>query len=102
MIGQLVSLSYDTGKDGSASPFRVVATIYANAEQLLRHPLESLPAPRSRSLADMRSLRPAHARKLYFSERRENPHDPNGRMSYFITVDDTVPRIFDMNFTNPT
>ncbi len=44
---------------------------------------------------------PVRARKLYFSEKRRNPADPKSPFTYFITVEGSVPRAFDMNFTQP-
>lgn len=101
VIGQLVTLAYDTGKDGSAHPYRAIANIFAAPEATAALPVAAAATTRPRPAADMRSIHPAHERKLYFSERREKPDDPNSPVSYFITVEGAVPKIFDMNFTEP-
>ena len=100
VIAQLVTLAYDTGKDGSANPYRAIANIIATGNA----PSPPAPAgspPRTRPDADMRKLHPVRERKLYFSEVRRNSNDPNSPLDYFITVEGTQPKIFDMNFTEP-
>ncbi len=101
VIAQLVTLAYDTGKDGAANPYRAIANIFPTAEPLPPHTDSAGSTPRVRPAADMRNLRPAREKLLYFSERRQNPNDPNSRLDYFITVEGAQPKVFDMNFTEP-
>ena len=101
VIAQLVTLSYDTGRDGTANPYRAIANIFATAVASPLRPVSVASPPRIRPAADMRNLRPARERKLYFSEIRKDPGDPNSPVSYFITVEGAQPKIFDMNFTKP-
>jgi FtsP/CotA-like multicopper oxidase with cupredoxin domain len=51
--------------------------------------------------AGLESLKVAQQRKLYFSEVRGNPNNPNSPIQYFITAGDAKPQVFDMNFEKP-
>jgi FtsP/CotA-like multicopper oxidase with cupredoxin domain len=44
---------------------------------------------------------PARVRKLYFSERPQNPADPNSPTLFFITVDGQAPAAYDPASTAP-
>jgi len=101
VIGQLVTLRYETGKDGEAHPYRAIANIFATADAPQLRPTAATRAPRTRPSADMRGLRPTRTRTLYFSEHRRQPGDTQSPISYFITVDGAEPKIFDMNFAEP-
>src|SRR5262249_28580833 len=54
-----------------------------------------------RGFSGLAALQPARLRKLYFSERVEDPKRPRQTTSYFLTAGDAVPKAFDMNFTKP-
>jgi len=41
------------------------------------------------------NAKPVRVRKLYFSERPQDPANPNGPTSFFITVDGQAPAVFD-------
>jgi FtsP/CotA-like multicopper oxidase with cupredoxin domain len=100
-FAQLVTLKYDTGPDGSASPYRVIANIRASAG--------APPAPSRMSSASaggtvfrgLENVTPARRRKLYFSEERPDLQDPAQQPRYFITVEGRTPRVFSMDSTKP-
>jgi FtsP/CotA-like multicopper oxidase with cupredoxin domain len=96
-FAQLVTRGYDTGPDGERTPSRVIANIISRPTA----PPAASTIPRSpgaadRNLARLSSAAPSRDRKLYFSE------DPSGsQRKYFITVDGSTPKPFDMNFQKP-
>jgi FtsP/CotA-like multicopper oxidase with cupredoxin domain len=51
-----------------------------------------LPPPSRPWLGD---VEPVRVRKLYFSEKLENPKDPNSATTFYITVDGQTPTAFD-------
>jgi FtsP/CotA-like multicopper oxidase with cupredoxin domain len=93
----LVTRTVDTGPAGENDPTRPLATIVASADapepkaRLAESPAPALAAG-STWLGD---VKPARVRKLYFSERPEDPADPNSPMEFFITVDGQKPAVFD-------
>jgi FtsP/CotA-like multicopper oxidase with cupredoxin domain len=98
-FAQLVTLSYDTGPDGAASPYRVIANINAsnNAAHAAAMPAVA-PAP-ARQFTGLTAAKPVRTRRLYFSE----TVDPKNSKAtkYFITAEGAEPKIFDMNFKQP-
>jgi len=96
--GLLVTRSVDTGPGGENDPNRALATIAAS---------ENAPEPRSRLAADPKPLPPSRVpwlgtvtpvrtRRLYFSEKLEDPKNPNSATVFYITVDGQTPKAFDM------
>jgi FtsP/CotA-like multicopper oxidase with cupredoxin domain len=58
--------------------------------------LSASPAPLPpSSLPWIGDVAPARLRRLYFSEKLDNPSDPNSATSFYITVDGQEPRAFD-------
>ncbi|HWZ33497.1 MAG TPA: multicopper oxidase family protein [Bryobacteraceae bacterium] len=98
---QLVTLAYDTGPDGAASPYRVIANIRSAADAPVQPSMPSAPAA-AKPFSGLERLEAVRERKLYFSEKRDPvaPNDPN-LTKYFITVEGATPQAFDMNFTQP-
>jgi FtsP/CotA-like multicopper oxidase with cupredoxin domain len=98
---QFVTLAYDAGPEGAASPLRVLATMVSSADA--RAP-QKMPAANGVATAftGLALLKPVRERKLYFSETRDpaEPTDPN-LIKYFITVEGAEPKVFDMNFKDP-
>lgn len=95
--GLLVTRTVDTGQGGENDPNRMVAAIVAVSDaQEPRSTLASnpvaLPAP---TLPWLGTVAPAHVRKLYFSEKLEDPNNPNSATTFFITVDGQMPTVFD-------
>jgi FtsP/CotA-like multicopper oxidase with cupredoxin domain len=97
-LAQLVSLNYDTGRDGSANPERVIATIVASANAPEIPAVESMPG---HTATPRTTTRPTRARKLYFSENRVDLSTPGRPAEYYITVEGHKPAVFDMNSPKP-
>ncbi len=91
-FAQLVTLNYDTGPDGAATPYRAIANIVASedAPELRRMPADA----GSKPFRGLDALKPVRVRKLYFSE------DAKAK-KYFITEEGQAPKTFDMHFTVP-
>jgi FtsP/CotA-like multicopper oxidase with cupredoxin domain len=108
-FAQLVTLSYDTGPDGAASPFRVIANVTASKSNASKSnasnsaglipTVPAAPAVRERRVTGLLAAAPVRTRRLYFSE-TVDPKDPKAS-KYFITVDRATPKVFDMNFKRP-
>ena len=99
----LVTRSVDTGQGGENDPNRALAAIIATADA---------PEPQSRLSADPRPLpqpalpwlgdvAPARVRRLYFSEKLEDPNDPNSATTFYLTVEGQVPTPFDPTAAAP-
>ena len=101
--GLLVTRTVDTGQGGENDPNRALASIVASAnasEPQSTLPLthEPLPAPRFPWLGN---VKPARVRKLYFSEKLEDPGNPNSATTFYLTVDGQTPAPFDPNSDVP-
>ncbi len=93
----------DTGPAGENDPTRPLATIVAalDAPELLSS-LAVAPVPLGRqSPAALRIVAPVRVRKLYFSEKPQDPADPKSPTVFFITVDGQTPAPFDPGSTAP-
>jgi len=92
----LVTRTVDTGQGGENDPNRALAALVAAADAatLPTLPVQAapLPAPRLPWLGD---VQPVRIRKLFFSEKLEDPKDPNSATTFYITVDGQTPRVFD-------
>jgi FtsP/CotA-like multicopper oxidase with cupredoxin domain len=93
----LVTRSVDTGQGGENDPNRALVAIVA--EPRAPEPSERLaaaPAPLpATGLPWLGDVTPARTRRLYFSEKLEDPANPNSATSFFLTVEGQVPRAFD-------
>jgi FtsP/CotA-like multicopper oxidase with cupredoxin domain len=93
----LVTRTVDTGPDGENDPNRALVSIIAAADAsepratLRSNPEPLLPAARPW----VGNVAPVRVRKLYFSERVENPNDPNSPTTFYLTVDGQTPKPFD-------
>jgi FtsP/CotA-like multicopper oxidase with cupredoxin domain len=101
--GLFITRMVNTGQDGENDPNRALASVLADAnapEPSSRLPAFSspLPPPKRPWLGD---VAPVRERKLYFSERRADPRDPNSQILFFITVDGQEPKVFDMHSGMP-
>ncbi len=103
MYAQFLTSHYNNGPAGDIDSYRVLA----NIRSLTDAPpaLGIVPAaPSSEAAAPfaaLTSLQPVRQRKLYFSEKVEDPAHPKRSVSYFLTAGDATPKVFDMNFTRP-
>ncbi|HTC53555.1 MAG TPA: multicopper oxidase domain-containing protein [Steroidobacteraceae bacterium] len=93
----LVTRTVDTGQGGENDPNRALAQLIADPDarppqSTLPVQATPLPAPSRPWLGD---VQPVRVRKLYFSEKLENPKDPNSATTFYITVDGQTPKAFD-------
>jgi FtsP/CotA-like multicopper oxidase with cupredoxin domain len=93
----LVTRTVDTGQGGENDPNRALAQLLADPEagapqSTLPVKTTPLPAPQRPWLGDVQPIR---VRKLYFSEKLENPQDPNSATTFYITVDGQTPTAYD-------
>jgi FtsP/CotA-like multicopper oxidase with cupredoxin domain len=95
--GLLVTRTVDTGQGGENDPNRALASISAvtDAPELVsRLPVDSRPLPPP-ALPWVGEVAPVRVRKLYFSEKLEDPNNPNSATTFYITVDGQTPTAFD-------
>jgi FtsP/CotA-like multicopper oxidase with cupredoxin domain len=95
--GLLVTRTVDTGQGGENDPNRALSLVIPSADApepgaILSSSPEPLPSPTIPWLGD---IQPARVRRLYFSEKLEDPSNPNSATSFFITVDGQMPKTFD-------
>jgi FtsP/CotA-like multicopper oxidase with cupredoxin domain len=95
--GLLVTRTVDTGVGGENDPNRMLATITATeAAPEPKSKLASTPAPLPMpALPWLGTVTPARTRRLYFSEKLEDPDDPNSATTFYLTVDGQAPKVFD-------
>jgi FtsP/CotA-like multicopper oxidase with cupredoxin domain len=93
----LVTRTVDTGPAGENDPNRAIAAIESSADAPEpRAKLETDPKPQAvPALPWLGDVSPVRTRKLYFSEKRENPNDPNSPTLFYLTVDGQTPQLFD-------
>jgi FtsP/CotA-like multicopper oxidase with cupredoxin domain len=91
----------DTGRGGENDPNRALANIVAAAAEPRSHLSASPGPPPPRSLPWLGEVAPVRVRKLYFSEKLEDPSNPNSATEFYLTVDGQTPAPFDPNSTQP-
>ena len=98
-----VTRTVDTGQGGENDPNRALASIVASADA--PEPQASLPASHealpARPLPWIGDVSPVRVRKLYFSEKLQDPNNPNSATDFYLTVDGRVPAAFDPASTEP-
>jgi FtsP/CotA-like multicopper oxidase with cupredoxin domain len=101
--GLLVTRTVDTGQGGENDPNRALAAIVSRAEAA--EPQSILPessAPGAkRTLPWLGSVSPVRVRRLYFSEKLQDPSNPNSATDFYLTVDGQTPAPFDPAATEP-
>ncbi len=99
----LVTRTVDTGQGGENDPNRALALLVADPDA--REPQSTLPATSTplpaRPQPWLGDVEPVRVRKLYFSEKLENPQDPNSATTFYITVDGKTPTAFDPANSKP-
>ena len=97
VAASLVTRGVDTGPMGENDPLRALATIVASAEAPQpRSALASNPAPLVPAKTEwLGNVAPVRQRKLYFSEKQQDPHDPNSPTTFYVTVEGQTPAPFD-------
>jgi FtsP/CotA-like multicopper oxidase with cupredoxin domain len=100
---RLITRSVDTGPAGENDPVRPLAAIVASDDAVEpRSRLEATPQPLpASSLVWLGDVKPVRTRKLYFSERPENPSQPNSPTVYMITEDGKAPVPYDPHAAEP-
>jgi FtsP/CotA-like multicopper oxidase with cupredoxin domain len=95
--GLLVTRTVDTGLGGENDPNRPLAGIVSAADapepisRLSANP-KPLPSPPRPWVGD---VAPTRVRRLYFSEKLEDPSDPNSATTFYLTVEGQTPAPFD-------
>lgn len=95
--GLFITRTVNTGQDGENDPNRALASVLSEPharEPNSRLPASGLPLPKP-ALPWIGDVAPVRVRKLYFSERRADPKNPNSPILFFITVDGEEPKVFD-------
>jgi len=99
----LVTRAVDTGAGGENDPNRRLALI--TADRAAPEPRSRLPAAHDPPWVPARpwlgDVPPVRVRKLYFSEKLENPRDPASATTFYLTVDGEKPASFDPHSTAP-
>jgi FtsP/CotA-like multicopper oxidase with cupredoxin domain len=99
----LVTRTVDSGPAGENDPTRPLATIVSSADAPELH--SHLPASPVTLTAErstpLRDVAPVHERKLYFSEKPQDPKNPNSPTVFFVTVDGKTPALFDPHSPDP-
>jgi FtsP/CotA-like multicopper oxidase with cupredoxin domain len=101
--GILVTRTVDTGQGGENDPNRPLASITSTIDALEPQsilPVDAKPLPPS-GLPWIGDVAPVRTRKLFFSEKLDNPKDPNSATTFYITVDGQTPRPFDPSSNVP-
>ncbi|MGA2429547.1 MAG: multicopper oxidase domain-containing protein [Candidatus Acidiferrum sp.] len=103
VAGSLVTRGVDTGPLGENDPLRALATIAVSPDAPEpRAALAANPAPLAAAKEGwLGDVAPVRERKLYFSEKQENPNDPNSPTTFFVTVEGQTPKAFDPNSALP-
>jgi FtsP/CotA-like multicopper oxidase with cupredoxin domain len=101
--GLFVTRTVDTGQGGENDPNRALAALAAaddapEPQSKLPESAAALPVPKLTWLGD---VTPVHVRHFYFSEKLENPKDPNSATTFYITEDGKTPAPFDPQSTEP-
>jgi FtsP/CotA-like multicopper oxidase with cupredoxin domain len=102
-VARLITRSVDTGPAGENDPARPLAKIVDSdnapvpVSQLAVSPR---PLPRSTSVW-LGNVKPVRTRKLYFSERPENPNVPGSPTIFMITVDGKRPEPYNPHTMEP-
>jgi len=99
----LITRSVNTGPGGENDPTRPLAKIVVRANA--PEPVSKLPnsgeAVIPSGLPWLGDVTPTRTRKLYFSERLQDPNDPNSPTTFYLTVEGQTPKPFDPDSTAP-
>jgi FtsP/CotA-like multicopper oxidase with cupredoxin domain len=93
----LVTRAVDTGSGGENDPNRALVSITTAAdasEPSARLPSNPEPLPPA-TQPWVGKVAPMRVRKLYFSEKLQDPNDPNSPTTFYLTVDGKTPTPFD-------
>jgi FtsP/CotA-like multicopper oxidase with cupredoxin domain len=99
----LVTRSVDTGQGGENDPNRALASILTMAdapEPQSKLPAFSSPLPPP-ALPWLGEVQPVRVRRFYFSEKLQDPKDPNSATDFYITEEGKTPAPFDPTASAP-
>ncbi|HMG86675.1 MAG TPA: multicopper oxidase domain-containing protein [Terracidiphilus sp.] len=99
----LVTRTVDTGPGGENDPNRMLAKIVSTPTAPEPHSrLSSTPEPLAVNAdAWLGDVTPVRVRRLYFSEKLDNPDDPTSAIEFYLTEEGQQPREFDMHSSEP-
>jgi FtsP/CotA-like multicopper oxidase with cupredoxin domain len=101
----LVTRTVDTGLGGENDPNRPLASVIAASDAPEpRAAVAASPRPEVRpqaALPWLGNVTPVRVRRLYFSEKLEDPANPNSATTFYLTVDGQTPTPFDPASTEP-
>jgi FtsP/CotA-like multicopper oxidase with cupredoxin domain len=99
----LVTRTVDTGPGGENDPNRMLARIVAKTDaKEPRSTLSRSPEPLAASVPPwLGDVAPVRVRRLYFSEKLDNPDDPTSAVEFYLTEEGQQPKMFDMNSSEP-
>jgi FtsP/CotA-like multicopper oxidase with cupredoxin domain len=96
VTGLFVTRTVDTGQGGENDTNRALSFIQANADAPSLHSLAASPEPLAPPATPwLGSVTPVRVRHLFFSEKLEDPNNPNSATTFFITVNGQTPTAFD-------
>jgi FtsP/CotA-like multicopper oxidase with cupredoxin domain len=98
-----VTRTVDTGQGGENDPNRALASIVATAdapEAQSKLPAFSRPLPPP-TLPWLGDVKPVRVRRFYFSERLQDPQNPNSATDFYITEEGKTPAPFDPTAAAP-
>jgi len=103
MNAKLVTRSVDTGPVGDNDPVRPLADIKVDAAA--PEPVSILADTKvqtsMKGYVPLREVKPVRTRRLYFSEKPQDPNNPSSPTQFFLTVEGQTPQQFDHNSTLP-
>jgi FtsP/CotA-like multicopper oxidase with cupredoxin domain len=100
-----VTRTVDTGLGGENDPNRPLASVIAASDA--PEPRAAVPASPQpvvqppAALPWLGNVSPVRVRRLYFSEKLEDPANPNSATTFYLTVDGQTPTPFDPGSTEP-
>ena len=102
----LITRAVNTGPGGENDPMRPIAQIVAAADAPATH--STLPASTAAAFGPvpsqptwLGSVQPTRTRRLYFSEKLDDPKDPNSPTTFYLTVEGQAPAPFDPRSSIP-
>jgi FtsP/CotA-like multicopper oxidase with cupredoxin domain len=103
VLGLFVTRTVDTGIGGENDPNRALSEIVsADDAPEPRSALTAKPQPLPPSSVPwLGNLTPSRTRRLYFSEKLEDPNNPLSATTFYLTVEGQTPAPFDPSSTEP-
>jgi FtsP/CotA-like multicopper oxidase with cupredoxin domain len=101
--GLLVTRTVDTGPGGENDPNRMLSKIVASttAPEPQARLSDAPELPPASSTAWLGDVKPVRVRRLYFSEKLDDPNDPTSAVEFYLTEEGKTPKMFDMNAVEP-